>query len=214
MKRFIIKFVSWKTLIFIAVLLIIGGMAGTAFYFYNKYQKVKKNPDIISQEETTWLVEKVSKLMVLPSGTPTVATVLDKEKLKDQAFFNNSENGDKILVFMDAKKAILYRPSLNKIIEISPLVTSTARVTLLNGTTKAGVTDKAQAKIKDVADITITNDGKSAQNKTYTQTIVVDLAGGFSAQATQIASLLGGEVGTLPAGENKPDADIVVFAVQ
>ena len=184
------------------------------YYFYNKYQKVKKDPNIISQEETTWLVEKVSKLMVLPFGTPTVATVLDKEKLKDQAFFNNSENGDKILVFMDAKKAILYRPSLNKIIEISPLVTSTARVALLNGTTKAGVTDKAQTKIKDVADITITNDGKSAQNKTYAQTIVVDLAGGFSSQATQIASLLGGEVGTFPTGETKPDADIVVFAVQ
>jgi hypothetical protein len=198
----------------IAVLLIIGGMAGTTYYFYNKYQKVKKDPNIISQEETTWLVEKVSKLMVLPFGTPTVATVLDKEKLKDQAFFNNSENGDKILVFMDAKKAILYRPSLNKIIEISPLVTSTARVALLNGTTKAGVTDKAQTKIKDVADITITNDGKSAQNKTYAQTIVVDLAGGFSSQATQIASLLGGEVGTFPTGETKPDADIVVFAVQ
>jgi len=213
------RFLTWGTLLIVAVSLVILAAGATAYYFYAKYQKVKQNPDIISQEETTWLVGKVSKLMQLPSGTPTVATVLDKEKLKDQVFFKNAENGDKILVYMDAKKAILYRPSTDKIIEISPLVTdeqqsAKARVVLLNGTNKAGLTNDAEGKIKDeVADIEIINKD-NAQNKNYTKTMVVDLSGSFKTQADQIASLLGGEVGTLPDGEAKPDADIVVFVAQ
>lgn len=208
------KFLNRKTILIAVLALVILLSGATAYYFYAKYQNVKKNPELITQEETAWLVSKVSRLMVLPSGQPTVATVLDKEKVKDQEFFKNAENGDKILVYMDAKKAILYRPSTDKIIEISPFAGTPARVTLLNGSKVKDATSTAQTKIKDVADINITNNDDIAQNKNYTKTIVVDLSGNFSAQAEQIATLLGGEVGTLPAGENKLDTDVMVFVAQ
>lgn len=65
----------------------------------------------------------VGKLMVLPSDeTPTLATVLDKEQLKDQPFFADSQNGDKILIYTKAKKAIIYRLDGNKLINVGPII--------------------------------------------------------------------------------------------
>ncbi len=68
------------------------------------------------------LVTEVGKLMILPSNeTPTVATVNDKDKLKGQAFFATAQNGDKVLIYTGIKKAILYRPSIHKIVDVVPV---------------------------------------------------------------------------------------------
>ncbi|HSW78826.1 MAG TPA: hypothetical protein VLF88_02310, partial [Candidatus Babeliales bacterium] len=92
---------------------------------YNKSQKEVKrlsNPTAVAQQEQQQLVAKVSTLTVLPAGeTPTVATVTDITKLKDQPFFANAQNGDKVLIYTKAKKAYLYRPSTGKIINIAPV---------------------------------------------------------------------------------------------
>lgn len=96
-----------------------------SLYFYNQYQKtlkLLKNPTAITEQEKNDLVEKVGKIFQLPKGDPpTIATVSDKNKLKSQAFFLNSENGDKVLIFPKVKRAILYRPSTNQIIEVMPV---------------------------------------------------------------------------------------------
>src|SRR3989344_4773119 len=107
-------------------LLILAMMAvvafGSAYYFYSEYAALKKNPDRITQEKTSKLVAQVGKLMVLPEGeTPTVATVSDLEKLKDQPFFAKAKVGDRVLIYTNAKKAIIYNPSENKIVEVAPI---------------------------------------------------------------------------------------------
>jgi len=107
--------------IFIAIL--IFSSLGAAGYFYKQYKEIKDNPNKISTDEIKSLTTIISKFMDLPTDeTPTLATVTDKEKLKDQDFFKKSENGDKILIYANAKKAILYRPSTQKIIEVAPLL--------------------------------------------------------------------------------------------
>jgi len=112
-------------IIVVAVLILVAGGFGT-FYFYNKYQEIKKNPDIVAKEETAALKEKVGALMVLPSNEePTVATITDVDKLKEQDFFKDAKNGDKLLAYVENKKAILYRPSTNKIINVAPIYIST-----------------------------------------------------------------------------------------
>lgn len=108
--KFILSIVS-----VIAVLAI-----GFSFSIYQKLQKIE-NPEAIAKEEVDSTVKAVSKLMVLPQGeVPTAATVSDPAKLKDQPFFANSISGDKVLIYTNAHKAILYRPSINKIIEVAP----------------------------------------------------------------------------------------------
>lgn len=81
---------------------------------------IPKSQQIVnSQDEVNKLIEEVGKIIVLPEGQiPTVATVTEVEKVKDQAFFARALNGDKVLVYTEAKKAILYRPSEKKIIEV------------------------------------------------------------------------------------------------
>ena len=102
-------------------LVFVVSVAGNVFLF-KKYHDLQQDPQRQAQQETADLVASVSQLMVLPDGeTPTIATVADTEKLKDQPFFANAQVGDKVLLFTTSKRAILYRPSANKIIEVAPI---------------------------------------------------------------------------------------------
>lgn len=110
--------------IIVFIILVIGGMfVYASITAHNKQVAISKmTPDELAQQETDGLVAKVSKLMSLPQDEkPSVATVTDKAKLKDQPFFANAENNDKVLIYTNAKKAILYRPSTDKVIEVMPI---------------------------------------------------------------------------------------------
>ncbi|MBI2030267.1 hypothetical protein HYT05_01450 [Candidatus Kaiserbacteria bacterium] len=77
-----------------------------------------------AEMETKETVDAVGKLIALPEGEqPTVATVSDPAKLKDQAFFAKAQMGDKVLIYTKAKKAYLYRPSKDLLIEVAPITT-------------------------------------------------------------------------------------------
>ncbi|MBI5022764.1 MAG: hypothetical protein HZC05_01180 [Candidatus Magasanikbacteria bacterium] len=111
-----------KILPIIVLVLAIGGVIGSVYY-YRQYQALKANPNLEAQRETEALVLTLGKLMELPADeTPTVATITEKEKLKDQPFFAKAENGDKLLAYTKTQQAILYRPSINKIINVGPIV--------------------------------------------------------------------------------------------
>lgn len=76
-----------------------------------------------AQKEMSELVASVGKLIDLPSGeNPTVATITDPEKLKDQPFFSNAKSGYKVLIYPTARKAFLYDPSREKLVEVAPLI--------------------------------------------------------------------------------------------
>lgn len=104
-----------------AVLVVI--FASTTFIFYRQSAKLKQDPQKAAQESTQELVAKVSKLIVLPAGeTPTVATVTDPTKLKaEQPFFANATMGDKVLIYTGARKAYMYNPTKNIIVEVAPV---------------------------------------------------------------------------------------------
>lgn len=118
-----------KNIIIAVLVIILVGAAGTAYYFYNEYQKTQEaldNPEKTAIEETQRLIDQMSDQIALPeadiaNGEPTLATVQDKEKLKDQEFFANAENGDKVLIYAKAKKAFLYRPTTDKVINVAPV---------------------------------------------------------------------------------------------
>lgn len=218
-----IKLPSKKILIPIAAILIIAAASTPSYYFYNQYQKSQellKNPTEAAKEEVRALVAKVGQLLELPQGEePTVATVSDKEKLKDQAFFARAENGDKVLIYTNAKKAILYRPSTNKVIDVAPInigspsanQVQSLRVALYNGTTTTGLTKSVEADLKaKLTDIEVVLK-ENAKKNDYTKTLVIDLTGNKKDTATQLAKVLGAELTTLPKDETKPDADILVI---
>ncbi len=208
----------------LAAVIVLGLAALPAYYFYSKYQKAQsmlKNPTVAAREEVNSIISQVGKLMILPSKEqPTVATVTDKSKLKSQPFFAKSENGDKVLLYTASKKAILYRPTINKIIEVSPInigdvagasTQAKVKVALLNGTTTPGLANGFEKTLKEkVTNIDIVSKDNAAK-RNYTKTLVVDVKGDKKDGAGQLAKVVNGEVSTLPPGEAKPNADFLVI---
>ena len=98
------------------------------------------NPQATVQKQTDALITAVGKLLTLPTGeTPTIANVTAANAAKKQsAFFNSAQNGDKVLMYVKAGEAILYRPSTNKIILVAPLTFSNSTST--SSTTKSTTT--------------------------------------------------------------------------
>ena len=96
---------------------------GLAGYFYYQYSHTK---EVMETKEIASLTERIGKAMELPANeVPTLATVTNKEKLDSQPFFKKAENGDKILIYVDAGRAVLYRPSTEKIIDVASGITIT-----------------------------------------------------------------------------------------
>lgn len=119
---------SNKKVIVVAILILVALMAAGGYIAYNKIQdqnaKIERlsDPQEAAKDEAARVKDLVGKLVDLPKDeTPTIATVNDASKLKGQAFFAQAQNGDKVLIFTKAKKAYLYRPSTNKLVEVAPV---------------------------------------------------------------------------------------------
>lgn len=215
-KSFILTFV----LVFLLVLALL-----TSYYFYIKYQSSKQslsNPQASVEEEIDTLKKKIGALIELPKNEePIPATVSDITKLKDQVFFTNAKNGDKVLIYSKAKLAVLYRPTTNKIINVAPVNIGEANVTptgaqtykivLYNGTKTVGLTAKRQEDLYSKTKEFEVLDRDNASADTYNKTLVIDFVGNSTA-AKALATFMGGEVTSLPNGEKKPEgADFLVI---
>lgn len=89
-------------------------MATTVVYLF-----LPKQSDLTDVKVVTGLV---SKHVVLPSNeAPALLTVTDASKLTTD-FLKQASNGDKVLIYQENKKAIIYRPSIDRIIDIGPVV--------------------------------------------------------------------------------------------
>jgi hypothetical protein len=226
-----------KSLWLIAIIVILVIAALPSYYYYNQYQKAQmllQNPKASATAEVTTLVDKVGKLMELPSSeTPTIATVSDVTKLTGQPFFAKAKNGDKVLIFTQAKEAVLYRENINKIIQVAPVnlgsgasvatpsasiakgqsvpTPSLITIAIYNGTATTGLASKADSAITQaMSNASITQKGDAKGN--YSKTEVVDLSGNNAVSVAQIAKLLDGSVVTsVPDGEAKAGSDILVI---
>jgi hypothetical protein len=111
-----------------------GVIGLVALTILGSFYVIKKKPEILglsqnsqveNQKEIEKYVAEVGKLMLLPNETPKLATVSNVDQVKEQSsFYKNAQEGDVVLVFVDAKKAILYRPSEKKIVEVGFVNTS------------------------------------------------------------------------------------------
>ena len=107
---------------FVLVLVIVVIMAG-GVYGYRMYgaHNETKNYDTAQQ-----LIDEIGKHIILPADEkPTIATVLDPKVLEGQPFFAKALKGDRVLVYPNAKRAYLYRPSEQKLVEVMPFVPHT-----------------------------------------------------------------------------------------
>jgi hypothetical protein len=108
-----------KLTLVIAVLgvLLALALAGLGYFYFHYVAGGEKQ--VKSEEEL--IKEAVGSRILLPEETPSIATVTDKTKLADQPFFKKAENGDKILIFTNSGRAILYRPKIKKVIDTTTI---------------------------------------------------------------------------------------------
>lgn len=117
--------------LFILILIALIAILGFVWSF-KKYVDTKKQltavtsvegQQEIAKKEIHQLLDKVGKLIVLPADEePTVATIADVEALrKEQSFYSDAQNGNKVLIYMQAKKAIIYDEERNILINVGPI---------------------------------------------------------------------------------------------
>jgi hypothetical protein len=224
--------ILFQPLVLLILLVVALGAAGYSYNLYRGAQaelkRYQEDPRAVAEEEVKRVVGEVGKLVALPEGEdPTVATVTDPENLKSQPFFEKAENGDKVLIYTQAKRAILYRPSSKKVIEVAPInignqqgleggeAQAVPRIAFYNGTNQSGLTRDVENKLKSELEDTnfevTTRENASFQD--YSSTIVVDVSGKFGTLVARVASVLGAEIASIPDGEKTPSgSDILVIA--
>lgn len=211
-------------IVVLAVLAIVG-LGGTAV-LYLKYRALGKEK-LAASKDIKDFTNTVGNVLLLPSDEePVVATVSDKTKLGQQLFFKSAENGDKVFFYTRAGKAILFRPSLKKVIEIASIqtndvqatpqassvpVTAPLTLTLANGTTTVGLTKSFEKKITDAIPTISVSDKISAKSTSYTETVIVDVKNSKDPRIQSLATLLKATIVPLPAGEAVPSSDILVI---
>ncbi len=106
--------------IILFVLIVITVSIGSAFYF--NWFDLGLSKQEIQQNKIASVVSSIGKLMIVPKGTPILATVKDITKLKQQqAFFKNAQNGDDLVIFPQSRRAVIYSPARNLIINVGPI---------------------------------------------------------------------------------------------
>lgn len=121
----------------VLIALVVIVIAAAFVYMLFDRMQLSKEVDKLSQsqpqqtsaeDEAKQLSSEVGKLIDLPSDeVPTIATVTDASKVQDKPFFAKAQNGDKVLLYAKSSKAVLYRPSAKKLIEVSALNLSEAQ---------------------------------------------------------------------------------------
>ncbi len=127
---------SYRQLAFFSVVIIILTFTGALGYFllHDNLQPAAPvatkptpflpafTPTLAPSDRYNYYYNLISRIIDLPAGEkPTIFPVYDVEKLRDQPFFARAQNGDVVMIFSAAQKAYLYRPSANKLIEVSPI---------------------------------------------------------------------------------------------
>ena len=116
-KRILATVTSRRTrLAFVIVLVAIGCISVGYIHEHQSATSAQQHA-----AEVQAVITKVGKLVLLPSGgqVPTVAIIKNVATLHNQPFFANAHNGDYVLIYTQAKKAILYRPSINRVVSYS-----------------------------------------------------------------------------------------------
>lgn len=198
-----------SALLTIVFLIIVGGI-----YFTIK----TLNHHQTGKSDMLLAVSRVGKLIILPDNEiPTYGTVADVSKLKNQVFFQKAVDGDEILIYQKAKMTILYRKSINKIVNIGPIIVGasgspyvTARFAIKNGSSNTAFSATIEARIRQLyPNATIISNEPASRN--YPGTIAIDLTKKNQPLDEQVSDALGIKAGKAPLGEPLPDGDILII---
>lgn len=230
-----------KRITVIGIILLAIAAAGTSVYFFLQYRKSEallKNPVEAAKIDNKRMFARIAEFVDLPADEePTIANVTDKEKLADSPFFARAQTGDRVIFYTQAKRAILYRPSTGKIIEMNVMSDSGSQpevagasagsgqilptptpspakkptVAIYNGTTTPKLANNMEKLLTDKNAYAEVVAKENAAVQDYGKTRIIDLTGTNSQAVRDLSGLITAEISSLPAGEVKPEAEILII---
>lgn len=230
------KRVSWPAQNILLWLFLAIALAGFGWSFYS-YQSVKKEVAVLkdpqlasklSEQQTKALLEKISKLILLPSDpNPVVAVINDVESLAaDQDFYKDAHNGDKVVIFQSDSKAIIYDENANRLVNVGPIYfndaqgnsqaapNSEGRVTieLRNGTSENGSTTTVRDELIKNHAFNVVRLAKAARSDYQGYTLVDNTDGSKQNLIADLQKALGATVvKDVPTGESDPKTEVLII---
>jgi hypothetical protein len=196
-------------------------VAGYSFYLYYNL------PAQQEQRELRHLMEAIGGGVDLPSlETPRLISVNDENKSESRVFFQKAESGDKILLYQGGRRAILYRPSLARVVDMASMVkkidiaqkspteqaTASGALVIFNGAGDQLLVDRVEASIREKFPSIDISDVRDALKSNYPSSVVIDITGKNSNLVSAVAQTIGGYVSDIvPVGETAPVSDILVI---
>jgi len=110
---------SW---VWVIVGLVIAGLIAALLYTYF-YFTSDEYREKAAAKEVAELIAEIGTKMILPvDEEPAIFDITDPAQLaSQQAFFADVEQGDKLLVYSESAKAIIYSPSRGIIVNVGPV---------------------------------------------------------------------------------------------
>ena len=105
----------WQSIFAISAVLLIIVLTIACFFLLLMYKNALRQTD---QSNIKELTQRIGQVIDLPLEEPTIATILDIKKLSNQVLADKAQNNDQLIIYTAAKKMILYRPSIKKVVEI------------------------------------------------------------------------------------------------
>ncbi len=141
----------------ILALLVIIVIAVLGYAIFRKLNPAVKIPEgQLSEKQIKTLVTKVSKLINVPEETPVIITIKKAEQLiASQKFYVGSKDGDYLMVFPKTQKAIIYRKSEGRLINVGPIIIDQPATTtkpVVNEIQSVSTSSKATPDIKSAKD--------------------------------------------------------------
>jgi len=202
--------------------LITAGVLGVVAVVVLTISAITHHRSQSGQDQLKQVTNAVSKLIILPTDeTPTLATVSDANKLKNQAIFAKAKDGDRVLIYVKAQKVIIYRPSAHKIVDVNPFIADkkgspyvTSKVAILNGSGNDDLLAKmTQSVLSAFPNATIVV--KDVAPRLFPNSLAIDLTKKNQPLDEQVADSLGIKAGQLPLGISSPaSADILIIIGQ
>ncbi len=226
-KTHTIKRIFSILLFFITILILVA--TGLSTYSFIRYKDATAfisyffNKDKFQSLEDARLITLLQQSAIVPEETPTVATVTDKEKLSNQTFFKQAQNGDLVYLFSEAKKAYLFRPSTKQIVEIGPLniqkkedekqdvIPNGTTLALYNGTTTIGLTSTFQEMIMQKTPQVLVEVKANASNTSYEKSMIIPVEEKYQGIAKTLSTLLSIPISEMPQGEQVPNTHILII---
>lgn len=108
------KTILSKRGIIISTILLLVIASGVGYIIYRNNQPT---------DDLTNVRASVGRHLILPSDeTPALLTVVDAGKLSSEFLRAKAKNDDRILIYQKNQRVIIYRPSIDRIVDVGPVI--------------------------------------------------------------------------------------------